>query len=185
MILVNAKIRRILGAAFFAAMTTSPAGAAERVTVLDFVDYGCLACRAASASAEIAEATDRSIIVKRRDAPFTGPDATLAAILLISLEKKSVNSDTARQALLRQGTEALDTVLVASGGILGRDEMETAYEQLSKNQKMYEATGLKDEAGLALVLNGRMIVLKGNIRPNDIMQAAAKLRARAATSSAE
>lgn len=183
--LVNAKIRRILGAALFAAVMTSAAGAAERVTVLDFVDYGCLPCRAASASAEIVKAADRSIIVERRDAPFTGADATLAAILLISLEKKNVSSDTARQALLRQGIEALDTVLVAAGGILGRGEMETAYEQLSKNQKMYEATGLRDEAGLALVLNGRMVVLKGNIRPNDIVQAAAKLRERTATSSAE
>lgn len=156
---------------------------AEPVEIIDFADYGCEPCRTTSFSADVVASGDPLVSVERADNPFSGPEATLAAVVLISLEQEGVDTTLARRKMAVHGTKSLDELIVAAGGAVSRVMMNSSYSTLSRSKQKAEAVGLDGKPGAVVKMGDKIVVLHGGATVPDFQEAIKRLRSVDQTSS--
>jgi len=155
------------------------------VTVIEFVDHGCVPCREASDRLAGIAASDGGIRIVHKDFPVGSKESAEASMQVLAASRSGGSWSAAARSLASAGrldAAAVAAAVKASGaGTASAEALSSARASIEANRQLAARLGIRVLPAMAVLSGGKVQILTGNLTEADITASVKGIRQAAQT----
>jgi len=150
------------------------------VTVIEFSDLGCGACREVTGRLARVSASDGGVRLIHKDYPVSGPEAVEASLRILAASRSGGSRQKALDSLASAGridAKAVEDAVRASGAsTVAPEALSSARDSLERSRQLAARIGIKALPAIVLLSGDKVQVLTGNMSEAEVAGAVAAIR---------